>query len=579
MSTHVMQGTAAHYPDGSRAPAVQESESRVCHLWAAQAQSHARFRAIYFSGRTLYSYGSHYIIGRLMDDGAVLLNSERNSKTTNGHRDSARYATNHKRQVYVPDLTRFLKLLRDYEAAKESLARERKQGADIENPESYGFRQALYMKAAKNSGAAFIRDNAAELTPDDGAYLVRLFGFPPATFGRLVKEAERRRLAEEKAAARQRSERQLADAKMFGDMSDSDFRRFWPSDSYDREPDSLASGYGNYAQAAFRKRLAAAHKASKAAGYTDRTKRLWQRLKTFREYESGRPARERQAAIAKLRVEFDAWRQGNGPKPAAWRFSDPELTAERQALEAATEAERQEIARRDYEAWRETPTACKRPDSSRYPEGSTERGVLEGFERADMESAARQLESWRRNRELNAKPDSGMFSPSRRSRYPDIFERLGGDPWEEIVFNISKAEAERRLAEKAEAERLKALSMAEKAAAWQAGASLSQLGNVRISDPEGGALLRVKGEQLETSHGAAVPLEHAIRVFQFVKLCRERGESWQRNGRQIRVGHYNLDSISPDGSFRAGCHEIHWQEIERVAKSIGVFDIEPKESE
>lgn len=93
-----------------------------------------------------------------------------------------------------------------------------------------------------------------------------------------------------------------------------------------------------------------------------------------------------------------------------------------------------------------------------------------------------------------------------------------------------------------------------------------------FSDELGGALLRLKGDTLETSHGARVPLSHAVKVFQFVKLVRARGVAWHTNGRTIRVGHFTLTSIDTEGNFIAGCHTINWPEIERFARSIEMFD-------
>lgn len=129
------------------------------------------------------------------------------------------------------------------------------------------------------------------------------------------------------------------------------------------------------------------------------------------------------------------------------------------------------------------------------------------------------------------------------------------------------AERERRRLEREREE-------AERRQAW-----LDGKGSGRFSDANGGALLRIIGDpgepetaQLETSHGACVPLSHAIKAFRFVKLIRESAGHWQRNGRVVRVGHYQLDSIDPDG-FNAGCHRINWPEIERVARLAGVFEL------
>jgi hypothetical protein len=91
---------------------------------------------------------------------------------------------------------------------------------------------------------------------------------------------------------------------------------------------------------------------------------------------------------------------------------------------------------------------------------------------------------------------------------------------------------------------------------------------------DGSVKLRIRDDKLETSQLASVPLPHAIRVFQFVKLCRERGETWQRNGKTLRVGNFQVDRVDADGSFRAGCHFIQWPEIERVARQHSLFDVE-----
>lgn len=84
--------------------------------------------------------------------------------------------------------------------------------------------------------------------------------------------------------------------------------------------------------------------------------------------------------------------------------------------------------------------------------------------------------------------------------------------------------------------------------------------------------LRIKGETLETSQGASVPLEHAIKAFKFVKGCKEAGRSWKRNGHSFHVGHFTVDSVSAEGTMKAGCHTIAWPQIEEAAKAAGVWD-------
>ena len=82
--------------------------------------------------------------------------------------------------------------------------------------------------------------------------------------------------------------------------------------------------------------------------------------------------------------------------------------------------------------------------------------------------------------------------------------------------------------------------------------------------------LRVKGDTLETSLGAVVPLAHAINVA--VARCRRTGTEWNRNGRSLPVGQFQVDHIEANGNFHAGCRHIEWSECERVAELAGVSE-------
>lgn len=160
-----------------------------------------------------------------------------------------------------------------------------------------------------------------------------------------------------------------------------------------------------------------------------------------------------------------------------------------------------------------------------------------------------------------------------RSMRPDTSARLSA---------IIRWADERNEWESAESARIANARKAAEIAEWRAGGSR----RVYFDSDHGGAAIRATGVErdasgaivggtLETSHGASVPLAHAIRVFRFLKLMRERGEQWRKNGRTIRVGHYSVDVVRPDGGFTAGCHRFAWPEIEALAVSLGVFDISP----
>lgn len=112
--------------------------------------------------------------------------------------------------------------------------------------------------------------------------------------------------------------------------------------------------------------------------------------------------------------------------------------------------------------------------------------------------------------------------------------------------------------------------------AWQNGEPMQYIPSAYNTDPlTGSAYLRRFGDELQTSQRASVPWEHALKAFKFIKLVRERGEGWKRNGHTIRVGHFMIDSIAPNGDFFAGCHFIAWDEVSRLALRENVFDVKP----
>jgi hypothetical protein len=86
--------------------------------------------------------------------------------------------------------------------------------------------------------------------------------------------------------------------------------------------------------------------------------------------------------------------------------------------------------------------------------------------------------------------------------------------------------------------------------------------------------LRVSGEDIETSLGARFPTDHARRALPIIRHCIDNQEHFQTNGRTIHLGPYSIDRIEPDGTVHAGCHVVHWSEIERIAKLLGLISSE-----
>jgi hypothetical protein len=81
-------------------------------------------------------------------------------------------------------------------------------------------------------------------------------------------------------------------------------------------------------------------------------------------------------------------------------------------------------------------------------------------------------------------------------------------------------------------------------------------------------MLRVVGDEVETSLGARFPRAHAIRGLAFVRGVRASGREFIPNGHAIHLGNYVVDRIEPDGTVHAGCHVVRWEEIERIAPQL-----------
>lgn len=157
-------------------------------------------------------------------------------------------------------------------------------------------------------------------------------------------------------------------------------------------------------------------------------------------------------------------------------------------------------------------------------------------------------------------------------------ERLHNDPKRAAKREASRLARERAVAHKAEekeAARIAGLVECEQQIAnWRAGLPVRlPYGAQRAAD--GSAMLRVVGDQVETSLGAEAPLDHVKHVLRFYDIARARGgyAADSPPGRaplvDVTLGHFRLDCVNSDGSIQAGCHYITAREIETLRANIG----------
>lgn len=86
----------------ARIKRVFPNHSEVIHRWANQTQTDARCKNVFFEGTSIYSYGSHYELGRLIQFNGktvAVINDTGYSNTTNKHIHAAWNAVQHMPRV------------------------------------------------------------------------------------------------------------------------------------------------------------------------------------------------------------------------------------------------------------------------------------------------------------------------------------------------------------------------------------------------------------------------------------------------------------------------------------------------
>ena len=127
------------------------------------------------------------------------------------------------------------------------------------------------------------------------------------------------------------------------------------------------------------------------------------------------------------------------------------------------------------------------------------------------------------------------------------------------------AEMKAEHAREKERQRLKAMTDAEKIAAWRAGQGHAPYGC--------GTLLRVNEAAgcIDTSHSAHIPTSDAKRLWPAILEVKAGGIDMPF---ERPLGLYELRLIRADGSIVVGCHDIPWSELEGIAKQLGLLNVE-----
>lgn len=583
----------------------------VAHVWAQDSQDYGRSNNgnFFFQGPALYSYGTHFLVGRIMPDGVALLNADSYSVSTSQHQADARGAVSHRTSYSLPGLTELDRALSQVargmegdsllrKGVKLEIRRYCEANAGILAGRLPGWTESQYERARRVAQDEADQEGAnaeswgdfhtrhmrhlqaiqeADGQADALGYLLGLVGLTRSR-GAVLKTWEKAQAKAERDAARRKAERQEAEARNLA----ADYVR---ADSWSaaRSWDSvIREALGRYDAES---RLGDLSKALLRAQKWAKGRKGW---KTRHATLQARRAHVR-AVLGNL-AAIQARARANEETRRA--VSVLRHLAERQTrLEEAQAA--LEAAQERLEGQEGTPAAqaCLEGLADHVERARQVSGqgcdLVKGEGRALVQSCDAQADdSDLEAAQVAALVEAAALEIIRDHAKPPRVAQAAGKALAERRDQVRAIVAERQARLEAAKDRRERERLERERAtreAWLAGDPSARFYS---RTAKGGAFLRavhverdaagqITGGELQTSQGARVPLTHAIRVFRFLKHCRETGRPWAKNGRTLRVGYYQVDSVSPDGTFRAGCHLIEWPQVEALAARLGVLDLAP----
>ena len=344
------------------------SNTMVAHVWAQGSQAHGRSHNgnFYFDGRILYSYGSHFAVGVLMNDGAAVLNSDRYSISTSGMQSDALQAVKGER-VHVPalqNIARDLSRIANNGAAKSPDA----VAAIIRHIETHA--AAMSIKAGVYH---WQEEPAGEGDETRADRLLRFCGIPKARASAAIKRGLAKAAKRAKADAAAERKRQKAEAVMVADMTPNEFdghlaRRFHvrPFTGQRSSDEYAAERLHDASKALFRLiRTAKAEKLSAARLGRLKAHRagILATLKAYSDDRAGYVAAYHAERFANWEARYSAAKD-DAERLAVWKSNGVQASAyaegtpERAKLEAADvegralyDAERMAAEREAREAW------------------------------------------------------------------------------------------------------------------------------------------------------------------------------------------------------------------------------------
>jgi hypothetical protein len=79
--------------------------------------------------------------------------------------------------------------------------------------------------------------------------------------------------------------------------------------------------------------------------------------------------------------------------------------------------------------------------------------------------------------------------------------------------------------------------------------------------------LRIKDDVIETSRGAKIPLEHAVKFWGLINSWHQKGITYVKDHHSIHLGNYCVNRFEND-VLTVGCHQIPYSEIQNIANQL-----------
>jgi len=134
------------------------------------------------------------------------------------------------------------------------------------------------------------------------------------------------------------------------------------------------------------------------------------------------------------------------------------------------------------------------------------------------------------------------------------------------VAQAAEKRAINRGIKETEKNRIAALEAVERLELWKIGENVNTNG-FQFSD----TLLRIKGDQIETTRGAKIPVSDALKIYPLLSRAKNTGKTIEAGLHQINLGAYRFNSF--DGNtLIVGCHSIAWAQIEKMAQELKLIE-------